>query len=294
VVVDCHAHVAPELTGSRKPLRHGRVMHKGRAVQWLPPSFDPPASHPETLLAYMDEIGIAHAYLVQHYGWGDQNMAILRAVQQWPDRFTGFAFLPSIGGPDAADQLERLIDAGMAGLKIELGLTRQMWPGFRLDGVNECGIWDRLAHLQGPLMLDANAGTPADTKAVRWMVDQFPTLRISICHAGGPPASSWRERALLGGHPRVWLDLSGLPGMCCPGEEYPYPAAQHVVRWVAETLGVTRVMWGTDYPTVLRYGTYQQHLDYVRTHCAFLTADQKTAVFGGAARDFLGGPSRPV
>ncbi len=149
MVVDCHAHVAPELTGSRKPLRYGRVMHKGRTVQWLPPSFDPPASHPETLLAYMDEIGIAHAYLVQHYGWGDQNMAILRAVQQWPDRFTGFAFLPSIGRPDAADQLERLIDASMAGLKIELGLTRQMWPGFRLGRGNprsdEGDVGDRLS-----------------------------------------------------------------------------------------------------------------------------------------------------
>ena len=48
-------------------------------------------------------------------------------------------------------------------------------------------------------------------------------------------------------------------------------------------------MWGTDYPVLLRRGTYQQLLDFVRVHCEFLSAEQKAQVLGDAAQGFLDG-----
>ncbi len=71
------------------------------------------------------------------------------------------------------------------------------------------------------------------------------------------------------------------------GEEYPYPRAQELVRWAVDTFGADRIMWGTDYPPVLRTATYVQLLDWVRKHCSFLTAEQRAAILGGTAERFL-------
>jgi hypothetical protein len=66
VIIDAHVHLADRLTGFRRPLRHGRVADGETVSQWFPPSFDPPASPPEMLLAYMDDLGVDRAIVVQH------------------------------------------------------------------------------------------------------------------------------------------------------------------------------------------------------------------------------------
>ncbi len=49
-----------------------------------------------------------------------------------------------------------------------------------------------------------------------------------------------------------------------------------------KTVASTAV-WGSDMPNVERFCTYRQCVDYVRKHCAFLTAAEKDAVLGGNA-----------
>jgi L-galactono-1,5-lactonase len=287
VIIDAHAHVADALTGFRRPLRFGKIEMGGQIQQWLPPSFDPPASQPAVLLGYMDQAGVDKAFLVQHYQYGDQNQTILNCVRWWPDRFTGFATLNAIDHPDDTDRLERLIDAGMAGLKVEVNSTRALRPGFRFDGEHEWGVWERLSQLRRPLVLDANEGTPEDTVAMQQMVERLPGLQMVICHMGGPNRPGWQERALLATHPRVWTDLAALPLMIGAGEEYPWVKAQEIVRWAVEQFGADKVMWGTDYPPILNAGTYRQSYEYISRHCDFLTAEEKGKVLGGTAQRFL-------
>lgn len=290
LIIDCHTHIASRLTGFRQPLRYGKVTHQGQTVQWLPPSFDPPASPPEVLMGYMDQAGVDRACMVSHQGYGDQNTAILDAARRWPDRLVGFAFLPAITHPDAPDQLERLISAGMKGLKVELGTTRRQWPEFRFDGEAEWKVWERLDQIGRPLIIDANAGMPADTDAVRELISEFSHLRVAICHLGGPPSAGWQERALLAKHPRVWVDLTSVPGGALePDPDYPFPEAQRIVQWAVDNVGAEKIMWGTDYPHALNRATYQQHLDFVRRHCTFLSTEQRAAILGGSAERFLNG-----
>lgn len=131
MIIDCHAHIARSLTGFWQPLCQGKVQDRGDVKQIFPPSFDPVASPPEVLLGYMDQAGVERAFLVQHHMYGDQNACILEALERWPDRFSGFAYLGGMGQPEAPDQLERLIEAGMAGLKVELQSTRRLRSEFR-------------------------------------------------------------------------------------------------------------------------------------------------------------------
>ncbi|MBI2940072.1 MAG: amidohydrolase [Chloroflexi bacterium] len=289
MIVDCHVHLARQLTGFWQPLRFGKVQDRGQVCQVFPPSFDPPTSPPEVLLGYMDQAGVDRAFILQHHLYGDQNALAIDAVRRWPDRFVGFAYLGAVDQPDAPDRLERLIEAGLTGLKIEVATTRRLRPDFRFDGEREWRVWERLDQLGRPLILDLITATPDDLPALRRLIEELPRVRLVICHVGGPQEESWQERALLAQHPQVWIDLASLPAMVGTEPEYPYPRAQEVIRWAVETFGADRVMWGTDYPPALNSGTYRQLLDYVRRHCAFLTADQRQMVLGGAAERFLRG-----
>jgi predicted TIM-barrel fold metal-dependent hydrolase len=287
MIIDCHIHVARQMTGFWAPLRYGRVYDQGRTLAMLPPSFDPTASPPELALAYMDQAGVDRAFLVQHHMYGDQNALVTEAITRWPDRFVGFAYLGPVNQIDGPERLERLLSAGMAGLKVELQSTRRLDPGFRFDGEREWAIWERLNSLHRPLIIDINGAPAEDVPAIQRMMDALPSLRLTICHMGGVPKPGWEERALLAQNPRVWLDLASLQAPFGPDHEYPYPREQEVIRWAVERIGVERIMWGSDYPGTLRTSTYRQIIDVVRTHCDFLSEAQKQEILAGSALRFL-------
>lgn len=287
MIIDAHVHLARELTGFRAPLRYGKVVDQGVVSQWFPPSFDPPASPPEVLLAHMDQVGVDRAIIVQHHLYGDQNGTALAAVKQWPDRFVGYAYLGAFDQPDDPDRLERLIEGGLLGLKVELASTRRLRATFRFDGAHEWRVWERLNQLRRPLALDLIGTPPADTEAIKSMLDAFPNLIIQNCHVGGFDGDHWEEKARLGTHPRVWTDLAALPLLLKPTDEYPWPQSQARIRWTIEQISQDRVMWGTDYPPLLTVGTYQQLLDMIRRHCPSLTESQRADIIGGAAERFL-------
>jgi predicted TIM-barrel fold metal-dependent hydrolase len=286
MIIDCHCHVARTMTGFWQPLRYGKVQDEGKVFQIFPPSFDPTSSQPEVLLGHMDDVGVDRAFLVQHHLYGDQNATVLECVKSWPDRFVGYAYLGKMDQPDAPDQLERLIEQGMLGLKVEVASTRRLRLDFRFDGDREMRIWERLNQLGRPLALDLIASPPEDVTALQKVVDACPRVQFVNCHVGGPVTSGWQERAMLTKRSNGWFDLA-VATMVGRGEEYPFPKAQEFVRWAVDTFGADRIMWGTDYPPVLRQATYRQHLDWVRKHCDFLTDAQRADILGGTAERYL-------
>jgi len=288
VTIDSHAHVARTMTGFWQPLRYGKISEGGEVRQLFPPSFDPTSSPPEVLLGYLDDAGVGRAFLVQHHMYGDQNETVLECLRTWPDRFVGYAYLGKMDQPDAADQLQALIEAGMLGLKVEVASTRRLRPDFRFDGERELKIWERLNQLKRPIALDLIASPPNDVTALREVFDAFPDLKFVNCHVGGPVGPGWRDRALLAKNPNGWVDLA-VATMVERDEEYPFPKAQEFVRWAVDTFGADRIMWGTDYPPVLRRATYRQLLDWVRKHCDFLTDEQRALILGGTAEQYLAG-----
>lgn len=275
------------MTGFWEPLRYGKALDRGEVRQLLPPSFDPTASPPEILLGYMDQAGVDRAILVQHHMYGNQNETVLECLKTWPDRFAGYAYLGKLDSPDDPDRLERLIEQGMLGLKIEIPSTRRLRPSFAFDGDHEMRIFERLNALGRPLALDVNGSPESDTVALRKVVAAFPNLPLVICHVGGTHTPGWEDRARLANKPNGWVDLAALPLFAGSDEEYPYPRAQQWIRWAAENLGVERLLWGTDYPPTIRTNTYGQLQTYISRHCDFLSAEDKAAVLGGNAARFL-------
>src|SRR5258708_38017946 len=155
---------------------------------------------------------------------------VLECLRKWHYRFVGYDYLGTRDKADAPDQLEKLIEAGMIGLKVEVASPRRLRPDFRFDGEREWKIWERLNLLKRPLALDLIASPPEDVSALQKVVEAFPNLQFVNCHVGGPSREGWQHRALLARHPNGWVDLA-IATMVERDEEYPFPRAQLIVRW---------------------------------------------------------------
>jgi predicted TIM-barrel fold metal-dependent hydrolase len=96
----------------------------------------------------------------------------------------------------------------------------------------------------------------------------------------------WKPLIDLAAHPNVYVKVSGFAYVIEPDGarwEYPYAPVLPVIRAVAERYGAARLMWGSDYPPTMRYMTYRQSLEVVRTHCHFLSAAEKADLLGETA-----------
>ena len=51
--------------------------------------------------------------------------------------------------------------------------------------------------------------------------------------------------------------------------DYPMPQVRDAIAKCVSQIGAERIMWGTDMPIVMRFWTYQQNVDLIRTHCDF-------------------------
>jgi predicted TIM-barrel fold metal-dependent hydrolase len=52
-------------------------------------------------------------------------------------------------------------------------------------------------------------------------------------------------------------------------------------RELYESVGATRLIWGSNYPPAKRACTYGQALQFIRDECDFLTAADRDAILGG-------------
>jgi predicted TIM-barrel fold metal-dependent hydrolase len=284
VVIDCHMHVCPKVGGTDDRLPYqGGVYGKARGaqgvVQLLPPCFERTDSPPELALAHMDGVGVDRAFLVQGPMYGFHNRYVAGAVARWPDRFLGFCLVDPSRGQEAAEELADCRERGLRGLKIEWPAAEGMAPGISLVGDAEWRVWQRAAEREMILYLHLHRGAE-QVEHVRRIVGDLG-LKVIIAHLGGAPSDGWEEQVRLANEEKVWIGCSALPQ--ATREDFPAPKAQELLRKAVDMVGAEKIMWGSDYPSTLKSFTYAQTLDWVRTYCEFLNADQKAAILGGTA-----------
>ncbi|MDB5075571.1 MAG: amidohydrolase [Chloroflexi bacterium] len=248
------------------------------------------------LLEHMAWAGVERAVLLQGPFYGEANNFVADAVRQWPTRFVGAAHLDPCA-PSARRKFLHLKDRlGFRIFKFEMSVGTGLvglYPNLRLDGPEMTWIWE-VAEEEGLVItLDLGSAGSASyqTAGVATMVERHPHLRVVIAHLGQPPVSQradrqldreWEQQLRLAEYPNVWLDLAGLPAYAA-GEDYPFPSLAPYLRRAVELVGAHKLMWGTDLPALMRFGTYPQLLQCIMTHFAYLTADQQAQIFGGTA-----------
>jgi len=290
-IFDAHLHVFPGVlrASGNVSLRHGLILEEGGVIeQFLPPSFADSTSPAEAALAHMNAAGVDRALLTTGptYGIHDDYNALV--VRQWPDRFLSLTLYKPFLGAAAADDLEKWIrDAGFVGLKIEVPETRRIWKtDVNLLGATEMAVWERLDKYGGLLMIHPDPGV-SQVDDLLAIAERFTKIRILVAHLGQPPNDGWRDQVRLARHDRIFLDCAALPWWYRQ-DGYPFRPAQDALAWAVSEVGAHKILWGSDYPTLLLDATYPQLLNWIG-HSDLLSDDDKANIFGGAARRLFEG-----
>jgi predicted TIM-barrel fold metal-dependent hydrolase len=128
---------------------------------------------------------------------------------------------------------------------------------------------------------------------LRKLAQEFPSVPFLFHHMAGakageaPPYPKLKEVLASAKVPNIYIKMSGFAYVSQVPWDYPYSDAGWVVRALYEHFGPGRLCWGSDYPVVRFYMTYQHALEAFRTHCTFIPESDKAQILGGTLQGLL-------
>ncbi len=305
MIIDGHAHIFETINtvtggGAQKSLGFGKVIRDtGEVFRLFPPSFKDNCCGPEMLLEYMDWAGVDKAVLVSGVLYGFTNQYVADVLRKWSDRFVGAALVDPMTR-DASKVLKYAVEEqGFGALKFELseffGLAG-IHPKIQLDSSEWLAIFEEAKKYQIPLIFDF--GQPGmigyQVKSLKNLVASYPEVNMAICHLGfSYPEledntklhNDWKELISLGKNKNVWLDISSIHALFNKrGDDYPFPQTQKMLKTVCDTVGTTRMYWGSDVPASTLVVTYPQCINFIRNHCTFFSGEEKKNILGENAK----------
>ncbi len=240
----------------------------------------------------------------------EANNYLADAIGRHPDRFSGFATLPTSDPRAAAEELRRAVTA----LGFKGGLVnghahgrfldhRDFWdlfeaaeqlgvPIYLHPGEPPAAVWDAyysdLSPRTAQMLATAGWGWHVDTglHALRLVAsgvfDQFPKLQIVLGHMGEAlPFLLARSSPILtmaGGLPKSVLDYFAENFYFTTSGIFTYPPLQCLML----VLGSDRIMFAVDYP----YSTNEQGRDFLLN--VPISASDRGKIAHGTAERFLG------
>lgn len=277
MIIDIHTHIfPPAIRNSRNAFFPGED-----AFELLYRSAKSSLVGAVELIAMMDEEGVDKA-VTFGFPWCDpdktrmHNDYILEAVTRFPDRLMGFCCLDPTQ-PDAWEEAERCLKAGMAGVG-ELAFYCSDMDCVSLDGL--APIMEACRQFNAPVMIHTNEpvghhypGKTDNTLAqIYALVKRFPDNRLILAHwGGGIFLFNLLKKEVRQTLTNVWYDTAASPFLYRPD----------IYRQAVELAGEDKVLWGTDYP-LLRPGRY---FDEIRQ--AGLSSRQEGLLLGGNAQALL-------
>lgn len=119
---------------------------------------------------------------------------------------------------------------------------------------------------------------------LREVARAFPSLPI-LCHhlgwtrVGAASAENLNQVLESASCQNIYIKISGFAYAAKLEWNFPYHDALELVRAIYDRFGARRLCWG-DYPVVRSFMTYRQALEVFRTHCDFVSEDEKTWILG--------------
>lgn len=298
MIIDVHTHIFRRVygqiaSGPTRSLEQGFIQMGDHPHQLMPAS-EGETTHPvEALIAKMDIAGVDMAMLLQGSLYGGCNELVLQALDAYPERLWGAAFL-DIFAEDAMSAYQRDFQGkGFRALKLELSMETGLiglHPGASLADHNLEWLWGVLETSGQVLVLDlGGVGSESyQTAAVRQIAETHPALNIVIAHLAQPnwqvlhdPAlcAVWGAQIELGLLPNVWFDMAALP-LYLPAEAYPFISASEFLRRAVDVIGTERLMWGSDIPGLLTRADYPHLLSSAQQQLELLSDTERLQVMG--------------
>jgi len=291
MVFDTHTHAwgapSPEHPWTNGPLVEEFASHFSTDIVYTT----------DELLADMDDTGVDEAIVVGYpiTDWTD-NWYTVKAAEE-TDRLMGIAMVDQFAD-GAADTLREVMShEGMLGFRLGAVCPYdEMWERFDYDetwlrdAIDETGFWE--AAVETDAVVQILSHTSQLDQALE-LVEAYPELRYTFDHfahadAGDDPAESFAGFEPLAEYDNVTVKISEIAHTS--NAEYPYEDAFDHVRWLLDTFGRERVLWGSDFPNVshpefgrMGYADTHEWLDEV----PYLSDTDRRWLLDDAARSFF-------
>ncbi len=236
----------------------------------------------EKMIADMDNAMVDRAVLLGWYWENPETCALQNEwTSQWisrdPDRFIGFVSLhPGIQNP--IESLKRSKDLGFLGI----GECHPWLQGssIRNDNWMNCMQfacdqgWPVTFHVTEPVGHDYPGRVQTPLEEFLWLARQLPALKIILAHAGGLFPFYELNPKIRPDLKNVYYDLAACPLLYDPS----------IYRKLIETVGMEKILWGTDYPLRIFPATQKvpdfKSFQNLISKEANLTEVERTAIFG--------------
>jgi L-fuconolactonase len=243
------------------------------------------ASHgiAEQLLWEMDRNKVDKAVLVcaQIEHNPANNDYVAASVSRYPDRLIQFAdvdcvWSPTYHTPGAAARLRA------AAKKYNLkGFTHYLKDDYAwLESEEGLAFFETAAECK---LIASIALNPSWHPALRKLAARFPTIPF-LCHhmslAKVGDDVGLAEIVKSAEVPNIYIKLSGFHYVSRVAWDYPQLDTHPVVQALFSAFGPTRMCWGSDYPVVRFFMTYQHALEAFRTHCTFIPPLDQALILG--------------
>lgn len=223
------------LTGSLVLDAHCHVLHEGGHG-----SGDVVMSHGDAdgLMQIKDVLGVRETAIMSWAGpvASDPTLSndiVDRALQKYPDRFLGVAYINPTHLSEQelmAEVRRRVEEQGFVGLKPYLR------TGLKYNDLLYAPCW-RYANERGLYVLlhtEGRAGSVGEV--VSDLARTYPDVQWIVAHSGGSFAFARRVAAVMKEHPNVWAELTLTP------------VTNGVIEWMVSEVGDDRILFGTDAP----------------------------------------------
>jgi len=231
----------------------------------------------EMLLTEMDSAKVDKAVLVQPSAYGWDNSYITRCLQRYPDRFSGVCLVDP-GNPQAPEHLSNWVTRkGFCGVRVNpIGTPQENW----IDHPDMAGIWGAARDLDIPICVQIY---PNQLRGLADLVVRYPDVIVVIDHLAKPLSSigsntlEGQEFSKLAHYSNVYVKVAALAYLS--KEPYPFKDIYHLIQLAVDAYSPQRMVWGSDFPGIKKYCTYQQTHDYVLESLKGLCQEELDNIF---------------
>lgn len=281
-IIDAHSHLwlhqDTVVDGQHiKALPNGRAEFFGEDRQMLPPFMIDGRNSAEVFLSNMDYAQVAAAVVVQEIIDGNQDAYLAEVQARYPGRF----FCCSLCDLDRMTPAKKQAPISqLPGVAI---------PGHRMKKpINTPAniAYFKQLEKEGKILSMCLADDAAQIAQFREVIQECPRLKVAIGHFGMPTGTHWREQIALAKAHNVYLESGGITWLY-NSEFYPFPSAVRAIREAADTVGIDKLMWGSDYPRTVTAITYRMSYDFI-LKTPDITPEEKEKFLGANAQLFFG------
>ena len=228
----------------------------------------------EDLIVKMDQAGVDHAVLIQPSTYGWDNSYLCDAIDRYPDRFAGICLVDPHSEQAESDLRHWCTVRGCQGVRVNLiAQTEASWI---LNRVPQ-RIFSAALDLKVPVLFQI---FPHQADTLCELARRYPDLSIVVDNLGPQMFQDVNSKAainLLAEHPNIWFKL-----ICAAPDsqqDYPYQDLWPLFHAAREMFGYARILFGTDFPYVLKTCSYQEaiawpaELPFIEVHGFVDTVD---------------------